>query len=44
MTVTLAYNDEDEVPDMVQLRWLKFKSPPYIQLVTKCYRFQVTAT
>ena len=29
-TVLLAYNHEDEVPDKVQLRWLKFKTRPYI--------------
>ena len=40
MTVMLAYNHEDEVPDKVQLRWLKFKTRPYIPLVTRCFRCQ----
>ena len=40
MTVMLAYNHEDEVPDKVQLRWLKFKTRPYILLVTRCFRCQ----
>ena len=39
-TVMLAYNHEDEVPDKVQLRWLKFKTRPYIPLVTRCFRCQ----
>lgn len=38
MTVMLAYNHQDEVLDKVQLRWLKFKTQPYILLVTRCYR------
>ena len=40
MTVMLAYNHEDEVPDKVQLRWLKFKTRPYIPLVMRCFRCQ----
>ena len=40
MTVMLAYNNEDEVPDRVHLRWLKLKTRPYIPLVTRCYRSQ----
>ena len=34
----LAYNHEDEVPDKVQLRWLKFRTRPYIPLVTRCFQ------
>ena len=41
MTVMLAYNNEDEVPDRVQLRWFKLKTRPYMLLVTRCYRCQV---
>ena len=37
MTVMLAYNHEDEITDEVQLRWLKFKTRPYIPLVTRCF-------
>ena len=44
MTVMLAYNHEDEVSDKVNLRWLKFKTRPYIQLVTRCFQSQATAT
>ena len=40
MTVMLAYNHEDQVPDKVNLRWLKFKTRPYIPLVIRCYRCQ----
>ena len=38
MTVMLAYNHEDEVPDKVQLWWMKFKTRPYIPLATSWYR------
>ena len=40
MTVMLRYNDEDEVPDKVQRRWLTFKTRPHIPLVTNCDRCQ----
>ena len=40
MPVMSAYNNEDKVPEKIQLRWLKLKTRPCIPLVTKCYRCQ----